>query len=247
MAIDWTYWPSDPAFSQQGSYDWRHPWTHSPRNTSIRWVVKQTVAPTVEPMTVTGAKVHLRVDTADEDDLIANLIQAAREYVETRTGLALLPQTFVLQLDRFPFMDRIETWPAPASPLGAILIPKRPVASVTSIVWTDQNGSPTTVNSSTYQVDLNSKYARIVPNVNSFWPNQSSPGLAPMAGVQVTFVSGFNLPTLIPANLMTAMRLMVGHWYINREEVAVDNRLVAIQLPAAAEQLIGLHCPALVG
>src|SRR5665213_2622204 len=150
MTVTWMDCPSDPTYSQQGHCDSRPPWIVPSKPSSIQWAAKQTIAPTIEPMTLTGAKVGLRVDTSDEDDLISNLITAAREYVELRTQLALMTQTWVLQLDRFPRSDRVELWPTAANPLGCILLPKHPVASVTGITWTDQNGGVNTVDPTTY-------------------------------------------------------------------------------------------------
>lgn len=246
MAVNWTWWPSNPEFSQDwDNWGWRQPWLQPSRPGTIRWAAKQTVAPTTEPVSLADAKLHLRVDTPDDDALIQNLIQSAREYIEMRTGLALMTQTWVLQLDRFPRTDRVELWPSPGVPLGAIILPRNPVQSVSSVVWVDQNASPTTVSPSTYTVDTTSNPSRIGLTYNSSWPNLSSPGLAMMGGVQVTFVAGF--PSTVPSNLKTALDLLVGHWYINREEVAVDNRLVAIQIPVAANDLIGYSAPPLVG
>ena len=247
MSIDWTYWPSDPVYSQSDYWDWRPSWVMPSRPCSVRWAAKRTVQPAYEPVSIADAKAHLRVDSADDDLLITSLIQAAREYIEMRTELALLTQTWVLQLDRFPRSDRLEYWPSVASPTGSILLPRRPVQSVTSIVWTDQVGTPHTVDPATYTVDLISNPARITLTYNSSWPNLSSPGLAMMAGVAVTYVAGYTAPSLMPAHLRAALLLMLGHWYLNREEVLSGTRLVAIQLPVAAEQLLGYSTPPMVG
>lgn len=248
MSIDWTYWPSDPTYSSQGYWDWRPPWVLPSRPTSIRWAAQCTVQPTAEPISLADAKAHIRVDIADDDALITTLIQSAREYVEMRTGLSLMTQTWVLQLDRFPRSDRIELWPAVGSPYGAMLLPRRPVASVTGITWTDDSGNVNTVDPSTYLVDFVSENPRIALHVNDSWPSTSdSPGLAAMAGVNVTFTAGYASAAVVPKHLLAAIRLMVGHWYLNREEVLSGTRLVAIQLPVAAEALIGYATRPLVG
>jgi uncharacterized phiE125 gp8 family phage protein len=250
MSITWTDWPSDPTYSSSGYWDWRPPWVIPSRPVSINWAAKCTVQPTIEPAALADIKLNLKQDIADDDLLITALIKSAREYIEIRTMLALLTQTWVLQLDRFPRTDRVELWPAPASPTGCILLPRRPVQSVTGITWTDQQGNVNTVDSTTYTVDLISKPARIVLKANATWPNVSPNATASLqaaAGIAVTFVAGYTTTALVPANILVALRLMVGHWYLNREEVLSGTRLVAIQLPVAAEALIGYHTPAMVG
>ena len=47
-------------------------------------------APTVEPVTLADARLHLRVIDTVEDSLITSLIVAAREHVEQVTGRRLI-------------------------------------------------------------------------------------------------------------------------------------------------------------
>ena len=44
--------------------------------------------PQAEPLTLADVKAHLRLDSGDEDTLLAALIRAAREHLERTTGLA---------------------------------------------------------------------------------------------------------------------------------------------------------------
>lgn len=55
--------------------------------------LKVTTPPSVEPVTVAQAKRHLRIDWSDDDDYIADLISAAREWLESRTSRALITQS----------------------------------------------------------------------------------------------------------------------------------------------------------
>jgi len=58
--------------------------------------------PAEEPVTLTEAKNHLRVDLSDDDSLISALIVAAREHAEAITRRAFITQTLKLSLDAFP-------------------------------------------------------------------------------------------------------------------------------------------------
>src|SRR5262245_22779707 len=78
--------------------------------------------PAVEPLPLAEAKAFLRVETADDDPLIAALIAAGRIHVERQTGLALLTQDWRLVLDCWPENGRITLRPAPVKALTAARI-----------------------------------------------------------------------------------------------------------------------------
>ncbi|HWK38638.1 MAG TPA: head-tail connector protein, partial [Hyphomicrobium sp.] len=61
-----------------------------------------TSAPAVEPVTVSEAKAHLRVDGTAEDTLIGSLILTSRLHIEAALGLALMTQSWRLSLDAWP-------------------------------------------------------------------------------------------------------------------------------------------------
>lgn len=209
------------------------------------WSLLRTVDPTLTPLTLEAAKRHVRVDTSDEDPLISSLIFAAWEYVELRTGIVCLPSTWQLVLDRWPRLNAVEQWPWPGIPAGAILLPRFPVTSVTSIVWKGTDGSTNTVAGTDYSLDAVSRPPRVTPNYLKSWAN--TPSLIPQGGVVVTFVAGYADANRIPATLKQAMLLILGHWFANREAVLTDNRVAAIQLPQAAETLLGLWQAVQVG
>lgn len=60
----------------------------------------QTVKPATEPLTVTEAKLHLRVEHNHEDTLIGALIVAAREQAEFLTGQRLMTQTWMISASK---------------------------------------------------------------------------------------------------------------------------------------------------
>lgn len=244
MSIDWTRWDSDPYWSSVGQWDTRPAWVRPARPSTIRWMLNRTVAPTVEPVSLSEAKLHLRVDTTDDDAYIADLIVAAREYVEMVTQLSLLPQTWVMYLDRWPRTDRVEQWPNAGLPVGSIMIPRFPVSSITSIAWTGSDASQNTLAGSVYRTDFTSRPPRIALAPNQSWP---SPSLTSTNGVQITLVSGYANAAAVPRLFRQALYLMVGHWYTNREEVMVDNRAASIELPQGAKALLGLVAPIQVG
>ena len=63
--------------------------------------LKRTTAPAAEPITLSEAKSHIRVDTAFDDTLITGYIKTAREWVEDYIDRALITQRLVMTLDVF--------------------------------------------------------------------------------------------------------------------------------------------------
>lgn len=77
--------------------------------------LERIAAPQREPVTLAEAKLHLRVDSGDEDLLIESLIKAARDYVERFTDLSLIATHWRYRLESFPEGG------------GDIRLPKRPL------------------------------------------------------------------------------------------------------------------------
>lgn len=152
--------------------------------------------PTVYPVTLAEAKAHCRVDSADEEALITGLIAAATSYVEEYTGRSLCPQTWKLTLDAFT---------------PSILLPRGPVASVTSVEYYDPTGSFMTVSTDDYVLDNANFPAWIV--VNNAWPET----LDAINSVQITYVTGETAP---PAPIKQAILLLIGQWFDERSAVA---------------------------
>lgn len=157
-------------------------------------------APTSEPVTVDEVKDDRRITTTDDDDYIDSLITAARLHIEHYTRKTLVTQTWLAYLDGFPS-------------LGYIELDKPPLASVSSVQYVDENGSTQTFSSSNYVVDTTGAKGRIRLAYSQSWPTTRA---QPQA-VTITFVSGYGEPLEVPEDIKRAIKLLVGHWYENRE------------------------------
>lgn len=162
------------------------------------------VAPASEPVTTAEAKTHLRVDGTDEDAYIDTLVKAAREKIEIDAERALLPQTLVLRLDRFP---------------GIIELRRCPVTAVSSITYVDTTGATVTLAATEYQTDVSTEPGRIAPAYGKSWPATRDQANA----IVVTFTAGYANAAAVPASAKHAIKLLVGHWFRNREAINVGN------------------------
>ncbi len=166
--------------------------------------LKLVTGPAVEPLTLDQVKAHLRVTQDREDALIGALIVAARERVELVTGRALITQTWDWILDGFPFDCR---------PLD---LPKGTLQTLVSINYADGIGTTTLWPADQYQVD-DSNQARLSPAYGLDWPCAR----CQMNAVTIRLAVGYgDAPEAVPQSIQTAMLLMIGWWYENREDNA---------------------------
>jgi len=162
-------------------------------------------APTVEPLSLVEAKVHLRVDDAYSDTYINTLIVAARKHIENVTRRRLVQQTWDYTLAEFP--------------TGDICLPIQPVSSITSVNYINGSGVSTPFTSFTLISD--GPRSRVVLDYNQSWPTARVHGNA----VTVRFVAGYepttdspqDLTGNIPGDIKSAMKLIIGDLFENRE------------------------------
>lgn len=174
-------------------------------------------APASEPITTAEAKTHLRIDSSDDDTYIDTLIEAARRHVESFTNRALITQTWELYLDDFP---------------NEILLPKPELVSVSSITYTDTAGASQTLSTDVYQVDTDHLPGRIFLKYGQTWPAVQE---IPKA-VKVTYVAGYGAASAVPQSIKTAIKILVAHWYENREPVIVGTNVASV--PLSVEYLL---------
>lgn len=159
--------------------------------------------PASEPITLDEAKSQLRFTSNAEDALISSFISAARDLCEMETGRALIAQTW--EQSRCGFMDEM-------------ILGRAPVASITSIKYTDSNGAEQTLASTEYVLDnASDSFARVVIAPNKSWP-AVYPGINT---VRIRYVAGYADAAAIPEALKQWMKLQISHWFRNRESVSL--------------------------
>lgn len=172
-------------------------------------------APTTEPVSLADAKLHLRVDIADDDMLIARMISGAREMLEERLGLALMTQTRDVYALTFP--------------TGTVLtLPYGPLQSVTGVYYTETDSSSELTFDAASYLTQTWRNAIVLKSGYS-WPSDAS--------MRVRYVTGYTSASAVPETINQALLLLVGHWYENREALGSNLH----ELPLAVEALIALN------
>lgn len=170
----------------------------------MSYSLKLATAPATEPITLAQAKAQVRVelDSTEYDDDLTSLIVESRQYLEAAVGRQLVTATWDLAIDSFP-------------PSGRINVPLPPLQSVTWVKYYDADNTLQTLETSNYVVwSDGSEGGRIYQAADVLWPTTYT---RPDA-VQVRFVAGYGTADQVPAPLKRAMKLLLGHWFANREE-----------------------------
>ena len=215
--------------------------------------LKLTAAATAAAVSLAEAKLHLRVDSTDDDTLIAALVAAATDAAEHLMGRAVMPQQWQLTLDSFACNEQTPSAGAEPEQLAAILagyIPRQlalgsyarplqlrrpPVTAVISVQYVDAvSGVLTTLASSEYQVLLGSDYlASIVPAYGKAWPATR----AQPEAVQILFACGYASAAAVPDLIKAWIKLRLGALYENREQWTSGTR-AAIEPNAHIDNLL---------
>ena len=152
------------------------------------------------PITLAQAKAHLRVDTADDDDLIGSLIDAAAAAVESETGIICKARTVTLNYQAF------------AARMPMLYAP---VNAITSVAYIDTAGEEQTLASNQYRQRVFAGVPVLNPAYGVAWPATD----AVDGAVTITINAGHTTNAAIDDRIKQAAKLMVGHWYANREAV----------------------------
>lgn len=191
--------------------------------------------PALEPVTLAGAKAHLRVDHDDDDELIAGFVQVARARAELFLNRALITQTLRYVLAPSPplsgqpgnFFDPQLIvlplgWPqVMQQPIG---LPMSPVQSVVSVTQRQRDGSLLTLDpASGYYADVLNEPGRI-----TLRDHCQRIG----ADLAITYVAGYgDAPAGVPVCIVQAIKLMMTFFYEHRGDDDGD-------MPRAAEMLL---------
>jgi uncharacterized phiE125 gp8 family phage protein len=174
---------------------------------------KITTQPATEPLTLTEAKLHLKVDTTTDDDLITALITATRQSVERYCNSALITQTVTEKYDCFTSRGfRLSVSPAIA---------------ITSISYTDSAGTSQTLDAAIYGLDIYSRPARVFLKENQQWPQTRME----VNTVTVVYTAGYGAASDVPKPIVIAMKLMLADLYENRQDSART-------MPSASQRIL---------
>jgi uncharacterized phiE125 gp8 family phage protein len=189
-----------------------------------RFVVEATTIAAAWPYAVGLGEVkeHLRVTGTDEDAYIESLIAAAQSHLEHLTGRRFVNTSCTYRTDEL---------------IEGMELPFANLVSITSIAYYDADDTAQTLSSANYQADTNSEPGRVYLTASGEWPTISTNVVNP---VTITYVAGYGATAAnVPDALKHAIKLLVAHWYENREPVLIGS--IQVSLPFTVESLIAQY------
>jgi uncharacterized phiE125 gp8 family phage protein len=163
-----------------------------------------------------AAKAWVKKETADEDDLLIGLVNAAVATIEAQVGKNMSVKAFTQELSGFPCRY----------PYTVKLL-RGPVVSITGVEYDPADGSAAVPISDFRLVE--GRNAALLPAFGQTWPvTLDGPSTVRISGT-AGYADG-EAPDLDTAALM-----LVGHWYRNRE--AVSDAAMS-PLPLGVEMMI---------
>lgn len=159
----------------------------------------------VEPVTVAQARVQCRIDDEIEDDLIAQKIGSAREWVEDFTGRIITRRTLT---------QHFRCWDS------YLQLHHRPIVSVDAIAYNGEDGDGVYADAA---YAIGAYPLRIYPGAVAF------PALRTGGGITVVYTAGYDAGE-VPASMIEAVLVLVGGMMSEREGAYVASRNAAIAL-----------------
>lgn len=167
------------------------------------------------PFEVVTASVGRVVDTAEmreylrfddgsyEEQTLANILEAAEDFVEKNCGKQLLTATY--------------DWKIPCFYAYRIHWPKPPLNSITSVTYVDTSGTSQTLSTSLYDVITGTEHAAgyVKQAYNETWPTTRGDDL----DVTIRGVCGFGDKDAVPETFRHQIRLLAKHWFEHRSAV----------------------------
>jgi len=184
------------------------------------------------PVSVAEAKEHLRVvDFTDDDTYIGGLVDAATTWCEDYCDRTFADKQYTVAFDDFPSL-RIEL-PRPPVRLNATA-----ASATVTISYVDSAGTTQTLTwaqSGTQQFRLDRDHvpALVYPLYLEDWPNVRLDDKA----VQITYLAGYGGAASVPRPAVHAIKMLVGHWYANREAIGSVGQNVPLGVHALLEPL----------
>ena len=172
------------------------------------------------PLSVADMRARLRIDGTAEDAELEAFLASAASIIEgpDGVGVALMAQTWTLTLDRWP---------------GQMALPGWPVTGLNAIRYLDGDGQSQALDPTVhFRLVSGSDPALLVRQPAA----PALPAVYPVPGaVEIDYTLGHTAPANVDAGLVTALAMLTGHFYENREATTPGK---AVDVPFGVEFIL---------
>lgn len=208
-------------------------------------------APATKFIDLADAKARLKIDYADDDADLDDLVATARDWLDGYSGVlgrALITQTWKLYGESFGHLARM-THPSRLSrrtfdlagwrfnhARAAIRLPLPPLQAVTAIDYVDPDGVDQSLDLGDVWITPG-QAGEVRPIAGGSWPATQC---GYRRAVTITFTAGYgDEAEAVPPRIRSAALYLVAHWNRNREAVVgVESRDSSTELPLAFRDMI---------
>ncbi len=201
---------------------------------------KLSIKPIQQPITRNQAKGQLRIkkDETFEDDYLDGLIPQATRIVELLARRQFVTATFIKSLQSFDDNrnvkhpgDHHETHhhhDHEGDEHDVIILEHPPLQSVEEIKYIDTDGNEQLLDLADIQIDTFKEPGRIKPAFGKSWPSARKQ----FNSVLITYKAGYgDDESSMPDEVKRAVKLVVSHYFENRDLVLTANDVEQIEFP----------------
>jgi len=193
-------------------------------------------AETAYAVTQAEIKAWNKIDSSDDDTVVALIERAVHNWAKEYTARSLTTVTYQLFIDSLydvdiPIQEGSYVGIDQHINRRSILLPNSPVASVTHIKSYDDDDTATTFASSKYYLDNVSVPARIVLRQGESYPT----ALRVANGLEIQYVAGYGATTAVPYDIKSACLAYSAYLFEHRGDLLDGKRVLA---PTSATQLL---------
>tara|TARA_Y100000310_G_scaffold318172_1_gene371904 strand:- start:47 stop:640 length:594 start_codon:yes stop_codon:yes gene_type:complete len=173
-------------------------------------------------VSVDDCKLDLRIESSFtlDDDLILSYINASSKLASEITGRKLISETIKYSIES-------------AESNGGVTLPFNPVSSVTEIQYFDTDNVSQALDVNDFYLYNFDDKSVLCPKEGIVWPTVNDRRDA----INITFVAGYGLNSSdIPVTITRAIRLLVTHYYENRNNSVLG--MSVTEIPFSIETLL---------
>ena len=152
--------------------------------------------PTSEPISLDDIKLYCKIQHSEEDDLLSQLLQSARDCFERHINKSLVPKTYLCEVDEYDFDEH-----------NTVELPFYPIKEIVSIKQIDDEGNEQTV-TSFKEIGKAKKSIKLDTVLNYTF--------------EIEFTAGYDK---CPQGIKLLLQKQILDWYENRGNTTLNSQI----------------------